>query len=416
MFHNIEEYVDYITHRMAKGRFGLDHFKQAMESLANPQYKIPCIHIAGTNGKGSTTNYLRSVLQQAGYKVGTFTSPHLEVHNDRIRINDLFIDDQSLLRYGNRYHKLIEAYNLSMFEIDMLIAVTYFNENKIDVAIYEVGLGGRLDATNIVHPWLSLITNIGFDHMEYLGNTLPEIAFEKAGIIKENSMVITGEKKPECLNVFENISRERNAELRLTSVPTDILHENSQIQFTYRNRIITLDTLALYQVSNASLVLDAVDAINEKGWLQISETAILDGLKFAKWKGRFEVMSKDPLIIIDGAHNEHGMEALVQSSLTLPRPIITVFTALKDKETDKMMKKLLALCDEVIVTEFNYYRAAKATDLAAEYDVKIINDPKEAIRYGMLKQQRGTLLITGSLYFITDVRQRYLPELLKEKA
>jgi len=415
MFHNIEEYVDYISHRMAKGRFGLDHFKQAMESLADPQYKIPCIHIAGTNGKGSTTNYLRSVLQQAGYKVGTFTSPHLEVHNDRIRINDVFIDDKSLLRYGNRYHKLIEAYNLSMFEIDMLTAVTYFTENNVDVALYEVGLGGRLDATNIVSPWLSLITNIGFDHMEYLGNTLPEIAFEKAGIIKENSMVIVGEKKPECLNVFTTISRERNCELRVTDEATNIVHEQSQIRFTYRNRTVTLDTLALYQVNNASLVLDAIDAINEKEWLQISEPAILEGMRSAKWKGRFEVMSKDPLIIIDGAHNEHGMEAFVQSAQILPRPIITVFTALKDKETDKMMKKLLTLSDEVIVTEFDYYRAAKAVDLAKDLDVKVITDPMAAIRYGMQRQTSGTLLITGSLYFITDVRQRYLPELLKEK-
>ena len=175
MFKTTHDFIDYCTNRMNKGRFNLDHFKALLEKLGNPQLKLKTVHIAGTNGKGSTTDYLRSILQTAGYKVGTFTSPHLEVHNDRIRINNVYISDEELLEYGNRFYTLIEENELSMFEIDTLIAIYYFCEKNVDIALFEVGLGGRLDATNVILPLVSLITSIGYDHMDILGHTLEEI-------------------------------------------------------------------------------------------------------------------------------------------------------------------------------------------------------------------------------------------------
>ena len=201
MFQNSEEVITYITSR-TKSKYGLSAFKEYMRSMGNPQYRLSCVHIGGTNGKGSTTDFLRSILQTAGYTVGTFTSPHLESHHDRIRINDVPISDEDLVAYANRYSEDWDKYGITMFEIDMFLSVMYFLEHKADIVLYEVGLGGELDATNIIDPLVSVITTIGYDHMDYLGNTIEEIAGAKAGIIKPNRPLITHERKSSCLQVF----------------------------------------------------------------------------------------------------------------------------------------------------------------------------------------------------------------------
>jgi len=412
MFDTYEDFITFSTGRMSSGRFGISHLKEAMAILGNPQFDVPCVHIAGTNGKGSTTNYLRGVLQAAGYRVGTFTSPHLEVHNDRIRINDVFISNAKLLELGNRYHDFIVEHGLTMFEIDMLIASIYFKEEQIDIALYEVGLGGRLDATNIILPELCLITNIGMDHMEYLGDTLAKIAGEKAGIIKQQVPVITGERKEECLNVFREVCRKTDSTLDLTSDPVIVASDPDWVEFTYRGYNVHLKGPALYQTKNASLVIDAALKLRASGKWQISDTAILKGLSESLWKGRFEVVHRDPTIVLDGAHNDHGVEAILTSVQTLPKPVIAVFTALKDKNARSMLEKLLTVCDKIIVTEFSYYRGAKAVDLAGDLPVEVIADPREALRKGLAGAKNGSLLITGSLYFISDVRSIYLEELL----
>jgi dihydrofolate synthase/folylpolyglutamate synthase len=412
MFNTYDEFIAFTTGRMSSGRFGLSHLKEAMEILHNPQFDIPCVHIAGTNGKGSTTNYLRSVLQTAGYKVGTFTSPHLEVHNDRIRIDDVFISDQKLLELGNRYHTFILEHELTMFEIDMLIASVYFKEAKVDIALYEVGLGGRLDATNIVLPELCLITNIGMDHMDYLGDTLEAIAGEKAGIIKHGVPLITGERKEECLGVFRAFCERLECTLDITVDPVLIAQTQDGVEFGYRGYNAQLKGPALYQMKNASLVIDAALKLRNTGNWNISDDAILTGLSATLWKGRFEVVHRNPTIILDGAHNEHGVEAILSSVMTLPRPVIAVFTALRDKKAGAMVEKLLGVCDRIIVTEFEYYRKAKAVDIAGNLPVDVIVDPREALREGYRSAKDGSLLITGSLYFISDVRNIYLDELL----
>lgn len=410
MFNTAHEFIEYCTNRMNKGRFSLDHFKSLLEKLDNPQYKLKTVHIAGTNGKGSTTDYLRSILQTSGYRVGTFTSPHLEVHNDRIRINNQFISDDDLLHYGNQFHDLIEENELSMFEIDTLIAIYYFIENKVDIALFEVGLGGRLDATNIVYPLVSLITSIGYDHMDILGHTLEEISFEKAGIIKPNIPLITAEDKENCLFVFKSVCEERHSELSRIHQPTKV-QVNQSITFTYRGLDITLNTLAFYQIKNSSLAIECALYLRECGYL-IRDESIVNGLKNTQWKGRFETISTKPYVIIDGAHNMHGIDALVESTKLCKKPLVIVFSALKDKETEKMIHGLVEIADEVIVTEFEFYRAAPLELLSLNNQVTAIRNPHDAIEYALKKSIDGTCLITGSLYFISEVRQVLLPHIL----
>lgn len=410
MFKTTHDFIDYCTNRMNKGRFNLDHFKALLEKLGNPQLKLKTVHIAGTNGKGSTTDYLRSILQTAGYKVGTFTSPHLEVHNDRIRINNVYISDEELLEYGNRFYTLIEENELSMFEIDTLIAIYYFCEKNVDIALFEVGLGGRLDATNVILPLVSLITSIGYDHMDILGHTLEEISFEKAGIIKENIPLITAEDKENCLFVFKSVCEERSSDF-LKIHPAKNVIIGGSIQYEYHHLIIQLNTLAIYQIKNSSLAIECALYLCELGYT-ISDENIRMGISSTQWKGRFETISLNPHIIIDGAHNMHGIDALVESTRLCKKPLIIVFSALKDKETEKMIHALVDIGDEVIVTEFEFYRAATLETLSMNNRVTSIRNPYDAIKYAIKQSAGGTCLITGSLYFISEVRQVLLPQIL----
>lgn len=410
-FKNNQEFLDYLLPRMSSGRFGLDHFKKAMIYLNQPQFKLKIIHVAGTNGKGSTTNFLRSIYQNNGYKVGTFTSPHLEVHNDRIRINDEYISDDDLVYYGNKYFEIFESFNLSMFEIDVLITVMYFIDQNVDLAIFEVGLGGRLDATNIVDPVASVITTIGFDHMEYLGDTLEAISGEKAGIIKESRPVFVGEPKPECIEVFKVKAKEMNSPLYLIEEPHQV-HIEEGCCFEYKGEVIHLKSLAKYQAHNANIALSVAD--NLRGVFEIDMNIAIKAISQTQWKGRFEVIVQPSRIVIDGAHNEHGMQALVESIEVLKRPRVAVFSALRDKDTDGMILDLLKVCDQVIVTHFEFYRAQSLENLAKDFKVISVQNPIEAIEMGYRLSDNGSLLITGSLYFISLVRQELIPQLRKD--
>lgn len=410
-FKTNNEFLDYLLPRMSKGRYGIDHFKRAMDFLNNPQFDLKVIHVGGTNGKGSTTNFLRSIYQNNGYKVGTFTSPHLEVHNDRIRINDIYISDEDMLYYGNKYFDVFEEFNLSMFEIDVLITVMYFIDKKVDLAIFEVGLGGRLDATNIVDPLASVITTIGFDHMEYLGNTLEEISAEKAGIIKQNRKVFVGEPKEECINVFKEKAAELHCEFYPIELATDV-HIEGGCCFEYEGQTIHLISLAKYQANNAHLALEVAKGLKDE--LPYDLAKAIEGVHQTQWKGRFEEYLKPQRIILDGAHNEHGMQALVDSIDVLKHPLVAVFSALKDKDTDGMIEDLLKVCDQVIVTQFEFYRAQSLENLAKDYQVLAIEDPKKAIEKAYELSDNGSLLITGSLYFISLVRQEILESLKEE--
>lgn len=400
-FQNAQEFIDQIEN-MKHFHKGLDEFVIALDELGNPHLDIQSkvIHVAGTNGKGSTVNYLRSILQTAGYSIGTFTSPYLVQHEDRIRINNEYISDEWILSFANKYWNLIEKHQLSMFEIDTLMACLYFKEKQTDYMIFEVGMGGRLDATNIFpQPLLTIITHIGLDHTQYLGDTFDKIASEKAGIIKQNIPLITHEKREDCLEVFKAICQERHSPM-IQCEPVEILDDFKHQQFIYKNQLYQLESLARYQCDNAALAIEVIHQLNQKNILHIKEQAIQKGL-MTQWAGRFEKVYEQPVILLDGAHNEDGINALVDS-LKQYSNLKIIFSALKDKNSDKMLEKLCSLSEDITVCEFDFYRAQSAEVLAQGHSVKIEKDYRKAIEE-TLHQEKMTV-ICGSLYFISLVR------------
>lgn len=407
MFSNINDALDALMKRTRSEHPQLSKFNECMKALGNPQDSLKIIHIAGTNGKGSTTNFIRSILQQEGYTVGTFTSPHLIKHHDRFRINGRFISDEKLLELINRSYPFWNQFDITMFEIDVLLATWFFIDEKVDYAIYEVGMGGTFDATNVVTPLVSVITNISLDHTGYLGDTVEKIAVEKAGIIKETGIVVTGEKKESVLDIFR---AKANREIFEVKEIDCLGHVNRHLKMGYRGNVIHLISYASYQAKNAALAYEVCYQLNKHQLIKISKESILKGLSSTQWAGRFEVVSQQPLVIVDGAHNEEGMHQLVMSLQGLPRPIISVFSALKDKDTFHMMEQLVSISDEVIVTEFNYPRAQTAELLGKGFDCLIEKDYKKAVELGLEKVGTGTLCVTGSLYFISDVRPLFIKE------
>lgn len=404
-FNNSYEVISLIEQKKRNG-IALRQFSKFMESINNPQLALRTIHIGGTNGKGSTTCVCANILQEAGYKVGMFTSPYLETHHDRIRINNAFIEDEVIVAYANEYYEKWVQYDLSMFEIDMFIATQYFLDNHVDFAIFEVGLGGEQDATNIISPLVSAITNIGMDHMEYLGDTYASIAKTKGGIIKENSMFITTEKKPECLSILQDICTQKHCRMRLCENPKDI-QVDTNLHFTYKDLAITQPTLATYQATNTSLAIEIISFLQEENHIQLSPSTIVDAIAKTKWKGRFEVMQEEPLIIIDGAHNKEGMQALVDTACHIPHLRI-LFSALQDKPYQEMLAMLATISNDISVCEFPFYRAASLQELQVNPSIRAFKDLIEAITT-LQKESTAPLLICGSLYFISEVRH-YLKE------
>lgn len=391
--------------------YALDNFKRFMKDMGNPQILLKSIHIGGTNGKGSTTNYIRSVLQNAGYKVATFTSPVLVTRLEIMRINNQHIQEDEIITYANRYMDLCLEYELSMFEIEVFIAIMFFIKHRVDFAVFEVGLGGDLDATNIIYPMICANTNIGLDHVEYLGNTYEQIARTKAGIVKEGIPYVTGEKKSECLNVFQNICDKLHSPLIQTRHIENIQDHGYYLTYDYRHYHVRLNTSAIYQCQNSALAIEILEYLKEYEYLTYTDEQLLNGLLEATWAGRFETVCQHPLIIIDGAHNKEGIEAFYQSAKKYSH-IKIIFSALKDKDTHAMMEMLLKLTDDITVCEFDFYRAQTVEKLAENFPVKIEKDWHKAIDQAFLHE--GVVFVTGSLYFLAQVRP-YILEHQKNK-
>ncbi len=297
------------------------------DHLGNPQNRFKSIHVAGTNGKGSTSHMLASILQESGLKVGLYTSPHLKDFRERIRVNGIPIGEQSVIEFIDSNKAFLENQQLSFFEMTVGMAFDYFADEKVDIAVIEVGLGGRLDSTNIIHPILSVITNIGFDHMQFLGNTLPEIAFEKAGIIKNNTPVVISETQQETKPVFLNKSTSENAPIYFASdekfpdYPCDLQGD--------------------YQKKNKAGVLKSIEILRKLD-LKISETAIRKGLenvvKNTGLKGRWQIVREDPKVICDTAHNKEGLEiVLTQLKREKAENYFFVLGFVKEKNLDEVL-------------------------------------------------------------------------------
>jgi len=395
MFSRIEDAIAWVTARRNRGS-GFPHFQEVMAAAGNPQDAFRTIHVAGTNGKGSTCNDLYHLLRACGYSVGLYTSPHLIDHRDRIRLNGEWIGAEEFLAYLNRDLEVIEREDLSMFEIDTMIASQWYRDQKADWAVIETGLGGRLDSTNCLHhPQLEIITTIGFDHMDRLGNTLGAIAFEKAGIIKPDSRVLIGRLDPEAEQVILRRAEDMHAECRISS-----WEDLGEQAIGIGGERFELGEVPGYQKGNAALALQAAAWLG----LDLHDPRIHEAIRASRWPGRFEQVSAHPRIILDGAHNPEGMAALTAAMAALPHPCIAVFSALKDKQGPKMRQMLEQSADAVLVTQFESARADTAEHLAGGAE-PVILDWHEACRQAIsMAGPDGSVVITGSLYFISLVR------------
>ncbi|BBN99329.1 bifunctional folylpolyglutamate synthase/dihydrofolate synthase [Sporolactobacillus terrae] len=427
MFETIDETLNWIHGLIPHGiKPGTKRMEWMLAELGNPQQKIRAVHVGGTNGKGSTVCYLWHIYQASGMTVGTFISPYITSFNERIMVNGKPIRDQDLIKAANLVYPLTLAVDRETdlglpteFEVVTMLSFVYFAMiHPCDLVIYEVGLGGRLDSTNVIHPLVSVITNVAMDHMKQLGNTIKQIAFEKAGIIKEATAIVTTAEHPDAQAVIRDKAREKNAELYLlnTAFSYDSLgHDEDGEHFNFTADKLHLNDLVLHmrgehQLKNASAALMAVQHLAECCGLPITEAAIREGLLKAAWPGRFERMKHDPLVIIDGAHNVQGTEALVRTLTRYyeGRTIHLLYAALKDKQYEQMIHLIESAVHDVTFTSFDYPRAASSDLLYAAGHHRIKKkDPDwmHALNDMIAKTKAGEMvLVCGSLYFISAVR------------
>lgn len=423
-----QEVVKNIESRIGKFKSkGNVRIKKFLEKLGSPHKNLKVIHVAGTNGKGSTVNFIKDVLKE-DYKVGSFVSPHLITYCDRIKIGDAEISQADFAEIGQfiieKEKDIVEEYgDLNLFEFLTIMAIIYFERENVDLAILEVGMGGRADSTNIFtsrKKLISLITSISMDHMEYLGDTIEEIADAKAGIIQEGGLVVTTNRDPKILGVIEKEAKEKSAELFYTKdLASEILNSDLKgIDFKVKiddvEEDFHLTQIGDYQVENAIGAIYALYILNKRGILKISLDDIKVRIKKSTWKGRMEIVSRDPLIILDGAHNFDGIKRLVESLDNFKfKKLHLIMSILADKEHKKMLEEIASYTDEVVFVNLDYKRGTSPEELsreASEYGLKgQVMTIDEALTYYKKSYQEGDLiLITGSLYFVSEARSKIL--------
>lgn len=425
---NVEETIAWIHERTKFGiRPGLIRIDEILNRLDNPQNKLKTVHIGGTNGKGSTTTFLRCLLEEQGLRVGTFTSPYVECFNERIAINGEHISDERLVELVTAIKPIIDDMdtveslkNAVEFEILTAIMFQYFLEEKVDIVLVEVGLGGTYDCTNVITPLVSAITTIGYDHVDILGDTIEEIAAQKAGIIKENVPVVVGKVEEAAFEVISAYAKKMNSPVfryqeDFTSKYIQPDSEWGEV-FNYRSSELDLSHVVIsllgkHQVDNASLAIRMYELISKELELPLSSKDIVKGLKKAFWPGRMEKISDEPLIVLDGAHNDHAMKVMVNNLKTefKGQHIHAIFGALSTKDISAMVKDLTSVPNlDLKVTAFDYPKAF-TKEQYEELGLTAFTDWREALAES-LKELTGDdlILVTGSLYFISQVRETLL--------
>ncbi len=427
MIRTYDEAVEWIHGRLSFGiKPGLKRMEWMMERLGYPHRRIKAIHVAGTNGKGSTVCYLRHILQEAGYSIGTFTSPYVQQFNERISVNGTPIRDEEIVELVNVIKPLVEEVEQTElgapteFEVITAMMFYYFGKMNIqDMVIIETGLGGRFDSTNVIYPLLSIITNISYDHMNILGDTLEKIAYEKAGIIKSGVPVMTAIEQSEALQVITEKASALKAKAYVLGndfIVTNHTATETGERFSIETPFTSYNDVAItmfgaHQVKNAALAIMAADYLRTYYSFIIEEEHIRAGVEKAKWIGRFEKIADKPTIIIDGAHNEAGIHSLIETVQTHypDKDVHVLFAALSDKPVDKMVQPLANIAKTITFTSFDFPRAATSEQLAAlcEHPNKVCEDNWKQ----WLKDKQATyentdlFLVTGSLYFISEVRK-----------
>ena len=413
---------EWILDRMKyKRKYGLDRMRVLMSLLGNPQEDYPIIHVTGTNGKGSTIAMLSSLFVHHGQKVGAFVSPHLIDYTDRFLINGNVMSEEDFEIVGNLVQQveatLIDEYEpLSFFEIMTAMALVYFSRKKVEVALLEVGIGGLLDTTNIVHSTMSVITSIGMDHEEMLGNTLEEIAIQKTGIFKQNQEVVLGNLPTEALKVAEVVGETYNCDIHQFEREFNIEPFEDGFIFTNADTRIHISYLNLkgkYQLENAAIALECFLRFEKKFQLPIELSAIQESFQTVTWPGRMEVVHQSPTVILDGAHNIHALKRFVETVKQhgeLEAQHTILFSALKRKHYIEMVDYLRKELPEarLVVTTFKYTGAIEKTDYPSS-EIEFVENAQQFIEnYINKRSDQETLWITGSLYFISFVRKIFI--------
>ena len=400
---NYKQTLDYLFTRLplyqkkgpAAYKADIGNILKASSILGNPHDKFKSIHVAGTNGKGSVSHMLSSILQEAGYKVGLYTSPHLKDFRERIKINGQMISKEDVVTFVSNNKNQFEQIDLSFFEFTVALSFKYFEKEKVDIAVIEVGLGGRLDSTNIINPELSIITNISLDHTNILGDTLEKIAIEKGGIIKKNTPVIIGRYQSEIEHIFNDISKKKE----------------TKISYSLNNNY-ELDLKGDYQKENCRTAVTSITEMQKKGW-KVSEKNIKDGLlntiENTKFEGRWQVLNKQPLVICDTAHNEDGLKKVIlQIDQTFHHSLHIVFGIVDDKNLENILKLLPRYA------KYYFCKPNIPRGLDEKYLQKIANDKKiKGIAYSSVNkalnsakenaQKNDLIFIGGSTFTVAEV-------------
>jgi dihydrofolate synthase/folylpolyglutamate synthase len=425
--HSLTDYEKRRIERYSPETLDLSRVERLLDMVGNPHRRYPSVHVAGTKGKGSTSAMIESALRAAGYRTGFYTSPHLHTFRERIRIGADLISREDVVALVEEFRPLIARVpGVTTFEAITAIAFTYFARQKIDVLVAEVGLGGRLDATNVIRPEVAVITSLSLDHTYLLGETLPQIAAEKAGIIKDGIPVVTAPQRPEALAVIEETARARQAPL--VEVGRDWVWERGPFDlkgqsFTVRRVGEGRDDLAgeywipllgRHQLENATTALAALQVLLERGF-RLPRAAVEEGLRRVEWPGRLEILSTDPLVVVDCAHNPYSTEVLRETLREwFPgRQWVLIFGASADKDIPGMMRALLPITDYLIVTRSDHPRSATPVELAdiaasvgggAEIAVNIRRAFQRALT--LLRPDTG-ILVTGSIFLVAEAREEW---------
>lgn len=421
---NYAEARQYLDDISAKGNLlGLDSIKILLKEMGNPQKQLKFVHIAGTNGKGSVMSYLGAVLRHAGYKVGRYISPTLFCYEERIQINGEYIEKEAVARLVTeiaRARARIEARGeaaATIFEVETVMSFLYFVEQNCDVVLLETGMGGREDATNVVDTTiLEILASISMDHMEFLGDTLEKIAWNKAGIIKKGTRVVSDVQKPEALEVIAQVCREQQAELHILEKEciSDVRYGLKEQKFHYRGlEDLTIHLAGTCQIQNAALAVDAALELQNLGY-QITEEDIRKGLARTIWEGRFQIVHKAPMVIMDGAHNPDAAQVLMDAVQQYfeGKKIYYIFGVFSDKEYDKIIKMTAPRAEKIFAVETKENPRALPTEELVRAireinpSVEAAYEVKKALKLALEEAAaEDVILVFGSLSFLWEARE-----------
>lgn len=420
---NIESTLKYIHQKSYLGsKPGLSRTLSLLEKIGNPHHKLRFVHVAGTNGKGSTSAFLSSILEKSGYRVGLYTSPYINVFNERMRINGQNISDGDLCEIIEFIKPFADSMTLDApteFEIITAAAFEYFYRQKCDIVVLEVGLGGEFDSTNIINaPECAVMCAIGLDHTQLLGDTVEKIALTKSKIIKKGTGgVASFEAQDSVLSVIKNACKDAMCPLSVCDFSKLCVKEQNLLYSTFdykQYKDLKISLIGSYQPKNACLAIEAVEILKNNGW-NIPEKAIYDGLLSAKWQGRFEILGENPIFVLDGAHNPHGAKAAVQSFKELfgSKKINILMAVMADKDVEGVIDELLKVCGTFITVTANNDRAMSSQNLcdlikSKGADAFSADSIQKGVEMLLSKTSKDCVCAAlGSLYFSSEVRKAY---------